>query len=110
MATPDISDGSVVGIIAAAVVGAWVYLRKIYRADKSEGATNNLTVQMAESVQRVIVIMQARIDELVKDMERIRSEMAAVLKREVACQQQNLMLTTTVKKLTDRVAELESKR
>lgn len=95
---------------AAAAAGMfWFFwwVRRLMRRDKEDGSASSLTVAMTDATSRVIKMLENRIDDLVKEVHKLRIELQQVLTQNDDCNRQNLKLTSEVKELSKRVTVVE---
>lgn len=83
------------------------YLRRLMRRDKEDGSASGLTVSMTDATQRVIKMLEKRIDELVKEVQKLRQELQKVLQQNDECNRLNLRLTNDMEELTKRMTVVE---
>lgn len=95
---------------AAAAAGLfWFFwwIRRLMRRDKEDGSASGLTVAMTDATQRVIQMLEKRINELVKEVHGLRGEVQRLLMQNDDCNRQNLKLTNDMKELSKRVTVVE---
>lgn len=83
------------------------WVRKLMRRDKEDGSASGLTVAMTEATKRVIGMLESRIDDLVKEVHKLRVELRQIILQNDECNTQNIRLTNEVKELTKRVTVVE---
>ncbi len=104
---PENMDPAKWGGGLAALVGLYYGFRKFIRADKQDGAASDLNVTLSGAAERVIKMLEGRINDLVNEVHKLRGEVHKLLQQNQDCNDKNLMLTNQVQDLSKRVSEVE---
>lgn len=83
------------------------WVRRLMRRDQEDGSASGLTVAMTDATQRVIKMLEGRIDDLVKEVHKLRDELRQMMQQNDDCNRKNLKLTSDIKDLTKRVIVVE---
>jgi len=93
--------------LAAGILGLVWWIPKLIRRDKEDGSASGLTVAMTDATQNVIKLLESRINDLVKEVYKLRSEVHKLLTQNDECNRLNLKLTNEIKELSKRVTVVE---
>jgi peptidoglycan hydrolase CwlO-like protein len=92
---------------AAGIFWFFWWVRRLMRRDKEDGSASGLTVAMTDATQNVIKLLESRINDLVKEVYKLRSEVHKLLTQNDECNRLNLKLTNELKELSKRVTVVE---
>lgn len=83
------------------------WVRRLMRRDKEDNSASGLTVTMTDASTKVIRLLEKRIDDLVREVQKLRLELQRVLQQNDECNRLNLRLTNDVDELTKRLTAVE---
>ncbi len=95
------------GMVGASLIAGFLFLRRYLRRDKEDGSASEVVVRLNTATQKVVRMLESRIDELVSELGNVRSELRKLISMHNDCEQQNLRLTSEVKALKSRVTDIE---